>query len=284
MEPFHAGAVSGLCAGELDFFILINVIVVGILRYAEGGKLVPDGFRSELGEGGRERIFHAGFLHLAEHVGDFVNGLGLSNAQFIQLGLVHIPGAGMIDVLSHEIADVVGLAVAGGDGIAGIVHVQTADIVGHDLFGQIFIQGQKQALGHAVFFHVNGVAQNHVRILAGSEHQVGRGFPVGILDDLEIDMHAGLFFNLLEEPQVVEIRLLVFQCVLDRRQIDLLFSSCKAHEGEDHAQAQKQSKQFFHGDYPPLVLLPEHPLCLDTNQPFREPIMTPLTKYFCMKM
>ena len=161
----------------------------------------------------------------------------------------------MVDVLRHQVADVVGLAVGGGDGVAGVVQVHAGNIVGHDFFRQVLIQGQQQALVHAEFFHVHTVADDHVRHgFRHGEHQVGFGCPVGILDHIKGDVGVGFFFNHVEEPEVVvEVAVLVFQRILEGGQLDLVVGQSGA-DAHHEAQREKQGNDFLHGVFLLFIL------------------------------
>ena len=152
----------------------------------------------------------------------------------------------MVHVLGHQEADVVGFAVAGGNGVAGVVDVQAADIVGHDLLGQVFIEGKQQALGDAVFFHIHRVADDHVgHLIRHGEHQVDVGCPVSVLHHLEGDVGVGFLFQFVEEPEAVEIGVLVFQRVLESGQLHLVLGKGGA-QAEQHAACQQQGNEFLH--------------------------------------
>ena len=249
MQPFHTITPAGQETGELHLFILVDAgKQIHIFRYAKGSELVPQGFGAIISEGSGEGILHAGFLEGAHHFGVLIDGGGHRQAQLIQQRLVDVPGTVVVHVLRHQVANVIALAVGGRDGIAGIVQVQAADIVGHDVLGKVFIQGQQQSLGHAVFFHVHAVTQNHVRILAGGKHQVQLGGPVGILHRLEIHMNAGLGFQFLEKPQVVEIHVLILQGILESGQVDLFLRHGGTAKGQHHHHGQQQGNKFFHGE------------------------------------
>ena len=159
----------------------------------------------------------------------------------------------MVDVLRHQVADVVGFAVGGGNGVAGVVQVHAGNVVGHDFFGQVLIQGQQQALGYAVLFHVHRVADDHVgHLLRNGEHQVGLGGPVGILDHVKGDVGVGQLFDLLEVPEVVvEIAVLVFQRVLEGSQLDLFIGQGGA-DARCEAQREDEGNDFLHGGIPPF--------------------------------
>ena len=152
----------------------------------------------------------------------------------------------MVDVLSDQVADVVALAVRSGDGVTGIVQVDAAHVVGHDLFGEVLVQGQQQALGHAVLFHVNRAADDDVfHVLGGGEHQVQLGAPNVVADHAEFNIHAGLLFDLLEVPHLVEVSsALIVQGPLNGGQLDLLLG--KSDAGEQHHSDQNQGNDFLH--------------------------------------
>ena len=108
---------------------------------------------------------------------------------------------------------------------------------------------------HAVLLHVHAVAQDHVRVFAGGEHQVQLGGPVGVLHRLEVHMDAGLFLQLLEKPQVVEVHVLVFQGVLEGGEADLFLGQGAAAQGQRQHGGQQQGNEFFHGKSPFLHLI-----------------------------
>ena len=283
VEPFHAGTPAGLGAGELHLVVFIDEVVLLVFRNAEGSEEVQDAFGAGLAGGSGHRELKAVRLHLAQHFGHFVNGLGGFEAQLVQFGLVYVPGAVVVDVLRHQVADVVGLAVGGGDGVAGVVQVHAGNIVGHDFFRQVLIQGQQQALVHAELFHVHRMADDHVgHVVRVSEHQVGLGRPVGILDHVKGNVGVGLLFDLLEVPEVVvEVAVLVFQRILEGGQLDLVIGQSGA-DAHHEAQREKQGNDFLHGVFL-LFILRDSALNYAFYHPLRLPIMTPLTKYFCMK-
>ena len=247
MQPFNAGAPAVLSAGELNLIVSINEVIVGIFRHTEGGELIPDGFRAKLCIGGGEGPFDAVRLHGAEQIGHFINGGRGSFAQLIQFLLVYIPGSGVVYVLCHEEPNIIGFSIAGGDGVACIVDVQAADVVGHDLLGEILIQRKQKALAYAVFLDIHRVADDHIgHLVRYGEHQVDIGCPVSVLYHLDGDMGVGLRFHyFVEEPEAVEIGVLVFQRVLEGGQLHLVFSEGGA-QAEQHAACQQQGNEFLH--------------------------------------
>ena len=249
MQPFYAGTPAILRSSELNLIVLVNEVVVGVLRHAEGSKLVPDGFRTELRIGSGEGPSNTVLLHRAEHGGRFFDGLGRFKAQLFQLFLVDIPSAGMVHVLSHQVADKIGMAVRGGDGIARVVEVQAADVVGHDFFRQIFVQRQQQPLRHAVFFHVHAIAQNHIGHLLGrGEHQVHVGGPICILHHGKGHMGIGFFFQFMEEPEVVKVGVLVFQRILESSEFHLVVRQRRS-DAQQQTNRQQQGNEFLHLEY-----------------------------------
>ena len=246
MQPFNARAPAGHRAGEFDLVVIGDVIEGVVFRHAEGSEFVPDGFRAVAEGGGGQRVLDARFLELAQDVGVLVDGGGHFQTQLVKQGGVDVPSAVVVDVLGDQVADVVAVTVRSGDGVARVVEVQAGDVVGHDVLGDVLIQRHQQALIHAVVLNVGAATQNHVHVLAGDEHQVQLRLEVAVLHHGEVNVRVGLFFNLLEEPEIVEVRGLVFQRVLEGRQVDLVFRHRRADERQRQSQCEENRDDFLH--------------------------------------
>ncbi len=194
-----------------------------------------------------------------------------------------------VDVLGDQPADLIGFAVGGGQGTGGIgIRIQIGLVIGHVLLDDV-IEGDQDFLVHAVHFKVEAAADNDVRILAAGEHQVDLGAPVRTFDLVEVGVNAGeggdAGLGIVEvvhisEGQIVDI-------AVPDHDVDFLGSirDGSGEAGKDHHQGENESNCLFHEEGLLLYIFgmrTRGETMRMRDQPLMEPIMTPLTKNFCM--
>ena len=184
-EIVYAGGI--VIKGEFQGNLILKAVTVGIIR--------PE---------------------TPEHFRQLVHGPGDLQVQLVQPCFVDEEMPVGVDTLGDEESELVNMAVRSGKLLpqTGLVH--TGRIVGQEALVDIFIQRDQKMAGYAVFLHIQGSPQDHVRHLSLGKGQTDGAAPFGILDFTEVNMNACLLFDLPVIPHTAEVHGDIVDLILQR--------------------------------------------------------------------